>query len=93
MPLLRRIPKTGFRNTRFARKFKWINVGVLQNIFSPGMEVTPDILRKKGFIKGGGPVKILGNGEVKHSLKVTADSFSKSAREKIEKAGGTTTLI
>ena len=93
MPLLRRIPKTGFSNTRFARKFKWINIGVLQNNFKSGAEVTPDILRKKGFIKGGGPVKILGNGDVKHSLKVTADSFSRSAREKIEKAGGTVIII
>ncbi len=93
MPLLRRIPKRGFCNTRFTTRFEWTNVGVLQNNFSSGAQVTPGILREKGFIKGGGPVKILGNGEVKHSLKVTADSFSKSAREKIEKAGGSVTLI
>ena len=89
MPLLRRIPKSGFNNTRFARRFKWINIGVLQNNFSSGAEVSPDILRKKGLIKGNGPVKILGDGEIKHPLKVAAHSFSKSASEKIKKAGGT----
>lgn len=93
MPLLRRIPKSGFNNVKFASRFEWVNVGVLQNNFSSGAEVTPDILRKKGLVRGDWPVKVLGDGEIKHPLRVSAHSFSKSAREKIEKAGGTPTVL
>ncbi len=93
MPLLRRIPKSGFNNVRFANRYAKVNVGALGNFFVAGSDVTPQILRDKGVVKGTNPVKILGDGDITVALKVSADSFSEGAKEKIEKAGGTVSLI
>ncbi|MFH1620089.1 MAG: 50S ribosomal protein L15 [bacterium] len=93
MPLLRRIPKSGFNNARFRTVYEIVNVGVLAGRFAAGAEVTPGELRIKKIIRGSGPVKVLGDGELKHSLKVSAHSFSKSAKEKIEKSGGTAIML
>lgn len=66
-----------------------VNIGDLEERFAAGDEVTPESLREKGLAKRSGiPVKILGSGELSKGLKVTADAFSASAKEKIEKAGG-----
>ena len=91
MPLYRRIPKFGFKN--FNRKeFNPVNVDKL-NIFEDGAEVTAETLREKGLVNGTCKrVKILGSGELERKLTVTADAFSKSAKEKIEAAGGTATI-
>ncbi len=84
MPLIRRIPKRGFTNI-FRKEIAVVNVrdlGALEG------EVTPEILVEKGLVRKGLPVKILGEGELSVALKVQAHRFSRSAREKIEAAGG-----
>jgi large subunit ribosomal protein L15 len=87
MPLTRRIPKRGFTNI-FKKEYEVVNVNILSEMFESNSEVTKDILVKKGLIRGKLPIKILGEGELKNPLKITADKFSKSAIEKIKKAGG-----
>ena len=87
MPLQRRLPKRGFRNP-FRREYQVVNLSRLQ-VFKKGEVVTPDALLEKKLIrKKDMPVKILGNGELSHSLHIRANAFSKTAREKIESAGG-----
>jgi large subunit ribosomal protein L15 len=90
MPLFRRLPKRGFRNGPFRIVYAVVNVGDL-GVFKPGTKVDHEQLRKAGLAKGahGLPLKILGDGELKVALTVAADGFSKSAQEKIQKAGGT----
>ena len=93
MPLVRRIPKRGFNN-RWAADVAIVNVGDLNEAFKSGDEVTPESLAAASLIKGTfDELKILGNGEIKKKLKVTAHRFSKSAAEKIAKAGGQTTVL
>jgi large subunit ribosomal protein L15 len=93
MPLVRRIPKRGFYNT-FARSVIAVNVGDLDAVFEPGDEITPETLKASGLIRGRfDDLKILGDGELTKKLKVSAHKFSKSAQEKIEKAGGQISLI
>ena len=87
MPLHRRLPKRGFTNI-FRKQIVVVNVGQLQ-VFSAGSSVSPDVLVKQGIIKKvKDGVKILGRGEVSKALKVSAHSFSQSARDKISRAGG-----
>jgi large subunit ribosomal protein L15 len=86
MPLVRRIPKRGFRNI-FKTEYEVLNVELL-NKFEANTDVTPELLKERGMVKGKGRLKILGNGEVSVPLKVKAHKFSKSAREKILKAKG-----
>ena len=88
MPMFRRIPKRGFNN-KFALKVGEINVGDLERCFEAGEEVTPEALKEKNLAKYRYDVlKVLGNGEITKNLKISAHRFSKTAREKIEKAGG-----
>ncbi|HAX60974.1 MAG TPA: 50S ribosomal protein L15 [Elusimicrobia bacterium] len=87
MPLMRRLPKRGFTNI-FKKEYEIVNLGVLEKIFESGAEVNKKILAEKGLINGKLPLKILGDGEIKKPLKITAAQFSKSAVEKIKKAGG-----
>lgn len=85
-PLYRRIPKRGFTNIN-SKFYKPVNLDKLDNLGV--ITITPEVLVEKGVIKAGDKlVKILGNGEVKMALKVTAHKFSASAKEAIEKAGG-----
>jgi large subunit ribosomal protein L15 len=86
MPLVRRIPKRGFTNI-FRVDYEIVNVEVLSK-FKPNTEVTPELLKEKGIIKGKHRLKVLGNGDISHPLTVKAHKFSKSAREKILKAKG-----
>ncbi len=89
MPMIRRIAKRGFNN-KFAVKVGEVNVSELEANFSAGDEVSSDTLREKGLATYRYDVlKVLGKGEISKKLTVTANRFSKSAREKIEKAGGT----
>jgi large subunit ribosomal protein L15 len=88
MPLVRRIPKRGFNN-RWAEKIAIVNLDVLERNYESGEEVTADSLRDKNLVKGiYDLLKVLGNGELTKPLKITAHQFSKTASEKIEKAGG-----
>ena len=88
MQMFRRIPKRGFNN-RWALKVGTVNVSDLEANFEAGEEVTMESLRAKDLAKYRYDIlKILGDGEISKSLKVSAHRFSQSAKEKIEKAGG-----
>jgi len=92
MPLIRRLPKRGFNNAAFHKHYAIVNVSDL-NAFEAGAVVNEQLLRESNLIRGHfAGIKILGDGELKHGLKVEADKVSATAREKIEKAGGTITL-
>jgi large subunit ribosomal protein L15 len=85
MPLHRRMPKRGFTNI-FRKEYSIVNLEALAALGETN--ITPDVLRKAGVIKTKHPVKILGDGELTTALTVHAHKFSKSAQEKITKAGG-----
>ncbi len=92
MPLVRRLPKRGFRHAR-KYTFAVVNLRDLQT-FVEGEVVSPETMKEKGLIKGRyDGVKILGQGELRHALVVRAHSFSDSARAKIEAAGGRCELL
>jgi large subunit ribosomal protein L15 len=84
MPLIRRVPKRGFTNI-WRREYAVVNLSQLAEIEG---DVTPEVLRGLGLVRSGRKVKVLGDGEIGKALRVVADKFSKSAREKIEAAGG-----
>lgn len=89
MPLFRRLPKKGFSNDRFRDVYEVVNVGDL-NAFDDGAVVNEAALRDKGLVnRACDAIKILGNGDLSRKLTVEIKSLSASAREKIEKAGGT----
>lgn len=92
MPLHRRLPKAkGFKNP-FRVEFNVINVSQLAD-FPAGSEVSPQVLEAQGLVHHKGLVKILGTGELSVALNVKAHAFSKSARDKIEAAGGTAEVV
>lgn len=87
-PLVRRIPKRGFNN-RWAKTVVAVNVGQLDEAFSAGDSVTPESLVGANLAKGVyDELKILGDGELKKKLKISAHRFSKTAMDKITAAGG-----
>jgi len=93
MPLVRRIPKRGFHN-RFAPCVVVVNVGDLERRFEAGEEVNPESLRARNLAKGRfDELKILGEGRLTKALTVAAHRFSRSAREKIEQAGGKVVVL
>ena len=88
MPLSRRLPKRGFTNI-FKKEYQIVNVGRLEELSEK--EIDAKILYENGFIRTPlKPVKILGAGELKKPIIITATEFSRSAKEKIEKVGGKT---
>lgn len=88
MPLIRRIPKRGFHN-QFALQVAAVNVGDLEKAFETGAQVTAESLRDKGLVKRAYDVlKVLGDGPLTKPLVVSAHRFSRTALEKIQKAGG-----
>ena len=92
MPLYRRLPKRGFKNT-FAKKYAEVNVEQL-NCFDNGAVVDPAALIEAGILKNVlDAVRVLGNGELTKSLTVQAQGFTKSAQQKIEAAGGKAEVI
>jgi large subunit ribosomal protein L15 len=92
MPLVRRIPKRGFNNI-FAKKYAYVNVSSLDK-FVDGTTVDTEMLIASGLIKNAyDGVKVLGNGDLNSKITVKAAKFSKSAVEKIEKAGGKAEVI
>jgi large subunit ribosomal protein L15 len=93
VPLYRRLPKRGFNNKLFTRRFEVVNVSELER-FDDGAEVGVEQLSRAGLILGGeAKVKILGDGELTKKLQVIAHKFSKSAEEKIVGCGGTITVM
>ena len=92
MPLIRRLPKRGFNNAAFRKRYAVVNLSDL-NAFKAGTVVDEQLLRESNLVRGHfAGIKILGDGELKPDLKVQVDKISTTAREKIEKAGGTVTL-
>jgi large subunit ribosomal protein L15 len=94
MPLQRRVPKFGFKN-RNRVEMKPINLDTLQELAENKKmkEVSPQILNENGLCGKRDLVKVLGRGELKAKVNVTAHRFSKAAQEAIEKAGGTISII
>ncbi|MBM4157778.1 MAG: 50S ribosomal protein L15 [Ignavibacteria bacterium] len=96
MPLQRRIPKFGFKNINRI-EYNILNLGDIQKYIDAGKlsnEINPEILLQKKIIKDKKkPLKILSSGEIKTGINITANSFSKSAQEKIEKSGGVIKIL
>jgi large subunit ribosomal protein L15 len=90
MPLFRRIARRGFSNYPFKKEYTVINVGEVAKRFGDGTVVDRDSLARFGLVKRhAGPIKLLGDGAVDKKLTVKVEKVSRSAREKIEQAGGT----
>src|SRR5947199_6404080 len=97
MPLQRRLPKRGFTNI-FKKVWIEVQLAELANRFEESEQVTPELMAERGLIKKShlkrfDGVVILGSGELAKKLSVTAHRFTKSAKEKIEAAGGTASLV
>ena len=93
MPLHRRLPKRGFTNI-FKKHWIEVSLAALDRNFDANTEITPEVLHKRGIIKKAKhDIVVLGNGDISKALKISAHRFTKSAKEKIEKAGGTITVI
>ena len=93
MPIHMRLPKLkGFKNP-FKVEFQVVNLDRLSELFPEGGDVTVDELVARGAVRKGHPVKVLGQGDISVKVSVSANAFSASAKQKIEAAGGTTTLV
>jgi len=93
MPLHRRVPKRGFHNP-FRVEYRVVNLDVIAERFDAGAEVTPEMLREAGLIKGGrGPIKVLARGDIAKALTIRAHKFSGKAAEKIAAAGGAAEVV
>ncbi len=95
VPLARRLPKRGFRNSPFVTvKIETVNLDRIVERFEAGASVDHAALVAAGLVKGtNSKIKVLGNGELTHILKLKVHSISRSAKEKLEKAGGSVELI
>jgi large subunit ribosomal protein L15 len=94
MPLHRRLPKRGFNNFNFKTKVEVVNLAQLDKAFNDGDTVNEEALRKAGLInRACEQVKVLGQGEISKKLTLVVDTISASAKEKVEKAGGSVQLI
>jgi large subunit ribosomal protein L15 len=93
MPLHMRLPKLkGFRNP-FKVTYQVVNLDRISALFPDGGDVNPDQLVARGAVRKGEPVKVLGQGELSVKVAVSANAFSASAKEKIESAGGSVTVL
>ena len=93
MPLHRRLPKRGFTNI-FKKQWIEVSLEALDRSFDANAEITPEVMHHRGIIKKAKhDIVVLGNGNISKALKISAHRFTKSAREKIEKAGGAITVI
>lgn len=94
MPMMRRIPKRGFNNTRFAKEYQIVNVEELASRFEAGMVVGFEEMHAVRLVqKDRLPVKVLANGEIDRPLTVRANAFSAGAKAKIEAAGGKVEVV
>jgi large subunit ribosomal protein L15 len=92
MPLIRRLPKRGFNNAAFHKEYAVVNLNDL-NEFKAGTVVNEQLLRESKLVRGDVVgIKVLGDGELKHALKIEVDKVTESAKAKIEKAGGSITM-
>jgi large subunit ribosomal protein L15 len=93
MPLHRRLPKRGFNNINFKTKVEVVNLSQIDKAFNDGDTVNEEALRKAGLInRACEQVKVLGQGEISKKLTLVVDTISASAKEKVEKAGGSVQL-
>ncbi|WP_420174561.1 50S ribosomal protein L15 [Luteococcus sp. OSA5] len=93
MPMHMRLPKVkGFKNP-FKVQYQVVNVGTIAELFPEGGAVSVEDLVAKGAVRKGHLVKVLGNGDIQVAVQVSADAFTGSAKEKIEKAGGSVTEL
>lgn len=97
MPLQRRVPKFGFKN-RFRVEYRPVNIARIARLIEEGtvdaaQPITPEVLTGAGLAQKSDLIKILGSGEISQAITVTAHAFSGSARQKIEAAGGSVTVI
>jgi large subunit ribosomal protein L15 len=93
MPIHMRLPKLkGFKNP-FKVEFQVVNLDRINDLFPSGGTVSKEDLVASGAVRGGHPVKVLGQGDLSVAVQVSADAFSGSAKEKIEAAGGTVTVL
>ena len=91
MPLARRLPKRGFTNI-FRKEYQIVNLDAIAALELDTID--PKVLADNGLVRSSlKPVKILGRGELASKIKVTASAFSQSAIDKINKAGGTATIL
>lgn len=92
-PMHMRLPKLkGFKNP-FKVEFQVVNLNKLNELFPEGGVVTPETLIEKGAVRKGHPVKVLGQGDLTVKVEISANAFSGTAKEKIEAAGGTVTVL
>ena len=93
MPIHMRLPKLkGFKNP-FKVEFQVVNLDRINDLFPEGGAIDVDALVAKGAVRDGHPVKVLGQGDISVKVQISANAFSNAAKEKIEAAGGTTTLV
>ncbi len=90
VPLHRRLPKFGFKNTRFKKDYVIMNLCRMNDF---GNEISPEILIEKGFLRKTDKLKVLAKGSLNQSLTVKAHKFSQAAQREIEKAGGKVEVI
>jgi large subunit ribosomal protein L15 len=94
MPLFRRLPKRGFNNYNFARRYEVVNVAQLEDSFDNGAEINVKVLALAGLVDSvKSRVKVLGDGELTKKLDITAHKFSRSAQEKISGCGGMAKVV
>lgn len=94
MPLFRRLPKRGFNNYNFAKRYEIVNVAQLERLFDDGAAINIQALTVAGLVDSiKSRVKVLGNGELTKRLNITAHKFSKSAEQKISGCGGTAKVV
>jgi len=94
MPLFRRLPKRGFNNYNFARRYEIVNLSQLEKLFEDGSAINIQELVTAGLVDSSkSVVKVLGDGELTKKLSVTAHKFSKSAEQKIAGCGGTAKVV
>src|ERR1700722_14099821 len=92
MPLIRRLPKRGLNNAEFKTTYALVNLGALER-FEEGEGVTEQLLREKGLVNGRfDGLKILGRGDLTKKLTLEVDKFSDTARQRIEKVGGSVVI-
>jgi large subunit ribosomal protein L15 len=93
MRFFMKLPERGFSNVRFEEKFETINLGQIETMFNDGDTVTRETLKDRGFIRSNRKIKILGKGELSKQVKIEANAISAGARDKLQKAKISFTLI
>ena len=91
MPLQRRLPRRGFSNSMFKKSFRVVNLKAIEKL--KDKDIDGQVMQDNGLVRSAlQPIKILANGDISRKVNVTASAFSATAKEKIEKAGGSVTI-